>query len=99
MIDQNSRYAATVQAARIDKQGHLQRYVVPRILPHPEDHVVAQHHRVTDSDRPDTLAARAYGQATSWWLLADANTSPHPDQLTEVPGTLRMLPSPEGRMG
>ena len=51
---------------------------------------------MTDSDRPDTLAARAYGQATAWYLLANANTVAHPDQLTETPGTGIDIPLPEG---
>lgn len=96
MIDRNSRYAHATQSTLTSSNGEELRYILPPILPHPEDHPVAQIHRVTDSDRPDTIAARAYGQATAWWLFANANTSAHPDQLTENPGDERVIPPIDG---
>lgn len=96
MIDANSRYANSPRATLTRADGVEVHYVLPRILPHPGDHVMAQMHRIADSDRPDTLAARAYGQATAWWMLCDANTSAHPDQLTETPGRDVVIPAPEG---
>ncbi len=99
MIDRNSRYANTPQTELKRPDGTTVRHIIPPILPHPEDHAAAQTHRVTDSDRPDTLAARAYGQATAWWMLANANTAAHPDQLTETPGDELVIPSPEALAG
>lgn len=96
MIDRKSRYANAPQNSLTGPEGTETHYVVPPILPHPEDYAHAQIHRVTDSDRPDTLAARAYGQATAWWLLANANTAAHPDQLTETTGEERVIPQPDG---
>jgi hypothetical protein len=96
MISKTSRYAAAPQASLVRADGTELHYVVPPILPHPDDHTRAQVHRVTDSDRPDTLAARAYGQATAWHMLANANTAAHPDQLTETPGAEIDIPMPEG---
>ena len=96
MIDRNSRYANTPQASLIDAQGREVPHLVPPILPHPADHVAAQTHYITDSDRPDTIAARAYGQATAWWMLANANTAAHPDQLCDTVGAPRVIPSPDG---
>ena len=96
MISKSSRYAAAQRASLVRADGSEVHYAVPPVLPHPDDHARAQLHRVTDSDRPDTLAARAYGQATAWYLLANANTVAHPDQLTETPGTGIDIPLPEG---
>lgn len=95
MIDQTSRYASAPQAEVTRADGSVLRHIVPPILPQPDHHSPARLHRVTDSDRPDILAARSYGQATAWWLLANANTTAHPDQITETPGEIRVIPVPE----
>lgn len=97
MIDRTSRYSLAPTDEVTDANGRVCRFVVPPILPHPGDLVVAQHHQVSDSDRPDILAARAYGQATAWTLIANANTAAHPDQLTQPTGVSRVLPRPEGQ--
>ncbi|MFZ7090748.1 hypothetical protein [Primorskyibacter sp. 2E233] len=94
MIDQNSRYAAATQDKLTTPDGSEQGFVVPPILPHPQDHSAAQTHYVSDSDRPDTIAARAYGQATAWWILANGNSAAHPDQLTQTVGAPLVIPSP-----
>src|SRR5690606_16512332 len=96
MIDEKSRYAKTPQAELTRADGSTVRHVVPPILPHPESYMIARRHRVTDSDRPDILAAKTYGQATAWWLLANANTAAHPDQITEPAGAARNIPMPDG---
>ena len=96
MIDPNSRYANAPQAEVTRADGTTQRHIVPPILPHPDSYAPARLHRVTDSDRADILAAKSYGQATAWWLLANANTAAHPDQLTETPGDTRVIPMPDG---
>lgn len=99
MIDRNSRYANAPQAELVTPDGRHLRHLVPPILPHPSAHVAGQAHVVADSDRADLLAARAYGQATAWWLIANANTAAHPDQLTDTPGTVRVIPVPEAGGG
>ncbi len=96
MIDQNSRYATAPEAELIRADGSIVRHIVPPILPHPDSNTAARQHRVTDSDRPDILAAKAYGQVTAWWLLANANTAAHPDQITDTPGATRVIPMPDG---
>lgn len=49
-------------------------------------------HRVTEGDRLDLLAERAYGDPEFWWRIADANPSlPYPDQL--APGQLLRIPT------
>ena len=99
MIDPTSRYASAKQAERTRSDGTIIRHIVPPILPHPEDHAAAQTQRMTDSDRADIIAARTYGQATAWWMLANANTAAHPDQLTEPPGVSRVIPLPDAMTG
>jgi nucleoid-associated protein YgaU len=96
MIDQNSRYANAPEAELTLADGSTVRYIVPPILPHPDSYSPARQHRVTDSDRADILAAKAYGQATAWWLIANANTAAHPDQITDPPGVSRVIPMPDG---
>lgn len=96
MIDLNSRYANAPEAELIRADGTVVRYIVSPILPHFDSYTPARLHRVTDSDRPDILAAKPYGQATAWWLLANANTAAHPDQITDTPGTTRVIPMPDG---
>lgn len=95
MIDPNSRYATTPQAEISRPDGTLVRYIVPPLLPPPDSYQPARRVRVTDSDRSDILAAQAYGQATAWWLLANANTAAHPDQLTQPPNSIRVIPMPD----
>lgn len=95
MIDPNSRYANAKLAELMRPDGTILRHIVPPILPHPEDHAAARTHRVTDSDRADIIAAQTYGQATAWWMIANANSAAHPDQLTEPPGTPRVIPMPD----
>lgn len=96
MIDPQSRYANAPRCSLTRPDGTEQSYLLPPILPHPDDHTLAQIHTVSDSDRPDTLAARAYGQATAWWMLCNANSAPHPDQLCDPVGVRRVIPRPEG---
>lgn len=96
MIDKSGRYAQAAEAELVRPDGSTVRHVVPPILPHPDSYVVAQVHLVTDSDRPDTLAARHYGQATAWWLIANANDAGHPDQLADTPGDGCRIPVPDG---
>ena len=99
MIDPTSRYANAKQAEHTRADGSTIRHIVPPLLPHPEDHAVARTHRVSDSDRADIIAAQTYGQATAWWMIANANTAAHPDQLTEPPGTPRAIPMPDAMGG
>lgn len=99
MIDQNSRYANAPETELTLADGSKLRCIVPPILPRPESFQAAQQHRVTDSDRSDILAAQAYGQATAWWLIANANTAAHPDQLTDPPGATRVIPMPDAGAG
>jgi hypothetical protein len=99
MIPSTSRYANAAEAEFARPDGTTVRHIVPPILPHPEDHAVSRRHRVTDSDRADIIAAQTYGQATAWWMIANANSAAHPDQLTETPGTPRAIPMPDARGG
>ncbi|KQX25812.1 MULTISPECIES: hypothetical protein [Ensifer] len=99
MITATSRYAIATETEFTRPDGSKVRHIVPPILPHPEDHTVARQHRVTDSDRADIIAAQTYGQATAWWMIANANSAAHPDQLTAVPGAPLVIPMPDARGG
>ena len=94
MFSLTSRYAhqPVLEATRGD--GLAVRYVLPRLLPPPEDKVTAALHRTTDGDRLDLLAYRHLGAPTAWWVLAEASRAVHPDELPGEPGDSLRIPVP-----
>jgi nucleoid-associated protein YgaU len=52
-------------------------------------------HRVVAGDRPDLIAARYLGDPLAWWRIADANRVLDPADLTEHPGDVVIVPTPE----
>lgn len=94
MFSQTSRYARepVIEMRRAD--GIAIRYVLPRILPSPDDVVVATRHRATDSERIDNLAYRYLANASAWWVLAEANRAMHPEELPGKPGDEMIIPLP-----
>jgi phage tail protein X len=70
MITADSRYTTATVVSVPTATGPRQT-VVP--LP-PEDRIINYtSYLVTDTDRIDLLAFRFLGQATLWWMIADAN--------------------------
>jgi hypothetical protein len=49
-------------------------------------------HRVTQGDRPDTVAARYLGDPTQFWRLCDANRVLRPSELTGLAGRSISIP-------
>ena len=97
MFSQASRYAKepVIEMSRAD--GVAIRYVLPRILPSPDDVAVATRHRATDSERIDHLAYRYLANASAWWVLAEANRAMHPAELPGKPGDEMIIPVPGTR--
>jgi len=81
-----SRYEATETATLVRPDGTEVPYLRRRILPQPEAFETVQEHRVMQGERPDTVAADAFGDAELYWRLCDANVVIRPDELTALPG-------------
>ncbi|MEA3012189.1 MAG: hypothetical protein QOD42_734 [Sphingomonadales bacterium] len=94
MFSTDSRYASQPTLDHVRADGEPVRYVQPRILPQPEQAQIAQRYRATDSDRLDLLAYRNLGAPTAWWMIADANRTPHPAALPGAPGDTLTIPIP-----
>jgi hypothetical protein len=97
MFSQTSRYARepVLEMRRADDVAV--RYVLPRILPSPDDVAMATRHRATDSERIDSLAYRYLANASAWWILAEANRAMHPAELPGKPGDEMIIPVPGTR--
>ncbi|MCP3868833.1 MAG: LysM domain-containing protein [Gammaproteobacteria bacterium] len=70
------------------------RYLRRRFIPPPEKIASIGHHKVTEGDRPDTLAASTLGDSEQSWRLYDANGCMHPDDLTDQNGKTITIPMP-----
>jgi hypothetical protein len=90
----SSRYAAQPVLETTRGDGLTVRYVLPRILPAPEDLMIAVRHRASDGDRIDNLAWRHVASPTAWWMLAEANRVIHPAELPGEPGDTMLIPVP-----
>ena len=71
----------------------IQYYALPA-LPQVAAATIAQHAVVTATDRPDLLAARAYGDPLAYWWIANANTWLDPFDMTATAGTVVAIPAP-----
>jgi nucleoid-associated protein YgaU len=68
-------------------------YVLRRFIPQQRDIPVTYLHLVRALDRPDTLAAQAYGNAELYWRIADANAVTDPFELTDTLGARVAIPT------
>lgn len=94
-----SRYAAVDTATLLRADGSEVRYLKRRIIAPPEAFETVQEHRVLQGQRPDTIAAEAFGDAELYWRLCDANVVLRPDELTAVPGRRIRITLPESVPG
>ena len=88
MFLENSRYHKQKTVDAKAKDGRTVKAVKLRILP-PEsgsDHMVTQH------DKLDILAHRAFRDPTASWRIGDANTELERTKLTSEPGRKIILP-------
>lgn len=93
MFEPNSRYA-TLPTATFVLDGREVQYVRRRLLPdQPQSHTTMSV-TVTDGDRLDLIAARAFGDPLAWWLLADHNQAMDPSDLVDEPGRDLQIPMP-----
>lgn len=71
-------------------------YVRRRFIPAPGALAIAGRHVVTSADRPDTLAAKYFGDPLLYWRIADANAAVDPNELTDTLGRRLDIPLAPG---
>lgn len=82
-----SRYFGVAARTRTLPDGREATHLVPRVMPAEDSFNVLAVHIVVPPERTDTLAAQYFGDAQSWWRIADANAPRIPEELTLEPGT------------
>ena len=99
MFDSTSRYngvqTATTTIPAGDGATRTVRYVQRRIIPPPDDSLTVIEYTVTESDRPDNIAAFYLGDPTVFWMLCDANNVLSPDELTGTIGRVVKIVLPQ----
>ncbi len=99
MFGSTSRYngvkTTTTTIAAGDGTTRTVRYVQRRIIPPPDDSLTEIEYTVTESDRPDNIAAFYLGDPTAYWMLCDANNVLSPDDLTETVGRVIKIVLPQ----
>lgn len=95
----NSRYHGLPAVEVVTSSGRTVVCVARRWVPAPERFAEIDRHVVTETDRPDNLAARYLGDPEQFWRLCDANRALRPDELTRTPGRRLRITLPEGIPG
>lgn len=72
-------------------------YVLRRFIPQMRDIGTAGQHLVQSGERPDLLAAQAFGDSELYWRIADANAVTDPFELTDTIGLRVRIPAPPGQ--
>lgn len=92
----NSRYGDTPIAQLDLPDGRSVAYLRRRRVPAAERHATLYEYAVVQNDRPDLIAARAFGEPELWWRLADANGVLDPQELVnEIGRRLRITLQPD----
>lgn len=92
-MDPTSRYARTKVLVRRDEQGREVSYLARRFAPQRPPAVLGWI-AVLETDRIDRVAARAAGDPTQYWRIADANAAMDAFALAREPGRRLAAPSP-----
>jgi hypothetical protein len=90
----NSRYHGVPVATGTDAAGRPVAFLRRRFVPPADRFPAAAVRRVAAGDRPDVLAAEAFGDPELGWRLCDANGVLDPDELVRTPGRLVRVPGP-----
>ena len=90
-----SRYAQIETTTLVRADRTIVPYVKRRFIGQPSAFETVQERRVLQGDRPDTIAADAFGDPELYWRLCDANVAMRPDELTEEPGRKIRITLPE----
>lgn len=94
----NSRYYG-LETKELEVGGQKVRYLARRFIPHPEGLAVIGLHTVSQSERPDHVAAHYLNDPELFWRIADANRVLRPEELTETVGRRLKITLPPGMTG
>lgn len=94
-----SRYYGVDTAVHVTADGRRVPFLRRRLLPPAESFVAIAEHVVSDGDHTDLLADRYFGDAETWWRIADANPVLDPRDLTGTPGRRLRITLPQGVPG
>lgn len=86
MFDPSSRYYKLEELRYREGASDTIVYKARRFLSREEDRDVWWEDEVTDSDRPDLVAARTLQRSELFWRICDANEIMRPFELTERAG-------------
>jgi hypothetical protein len=92
-MNPTSRYARVPVLVRQDESGRYVAYLGRRFAPQPPSTALG-FITVTEKDRIDRLTARAIGDPTQYWRVADANAALDAVALAEQPGRRLIAPQP-----
>jgi len=92
----SSRYYGVPAAVHVTTDGRRIPYLRCRLLPPPGSFVPIAEHEVSVGERADLLAHRYFGDAETWWRIADANPVLNPTDLTSTPGRRLRITLPQG---
>jgi hypothetical protein len=93
MMNPTSRYARVPILIRQDEAGRDVAYLGRRFAPQPPSTSLGVI-TVAEKDRIDRLTARAIGDPTQYWRVADANAALDAVTLTDEPGRRLIAPQP-----
>jgi hypothetical protein len=91
-----SRYHGVPVESWTGPDGQVRAWIGRRFPPDPASLHATGAVEVQEGDRPDTLAARALGDPSAWWRLADAAGVFDPAELSATPGARVPLTLPPG---
>lgn len=95
MFEPNSRYISLPTASYTDAAGRTVTYVRRRFLPDGKRQPLLVEVTVTDGDRLDLIAARTLGDPEQFWRICDANNTMDPFDLTDEPGQILRINTPQ----
>jgi hypothetical protein len=89
-----SRYYAIPTASYTTPEGQQIAYLTRRFCPRGQLLPLLSRQTVQADERLDQLTARALGDPTQFWRVADANNAMNPFDLMTPPGRARRVPVP-----
>ena len=92
----NSRYYGLATTTMTTPDGRMLSYLTRRFVPPPENFSLLQTYSTVQNDRPDSIAAKFFGDPLLYWRLCDANRVLSPSELTDTIGASLSITLPEG---
>ncbi len=97
----DSRYYGSSVLQYTAPNGQVVPYLARRIVPQPgaPNYATINTHTVKSGDRLDLIAAKYLGDPLMAWLICDANGAVDPNELTDTPGRVLAITTPQGVPG